>query len=63
MAYKLKEIQMDKTTVMGILKAIAACLAIAGIQMSPETQTDILEGWMALHVLLSAIQAKFTKDN
>ena len=53
---------MDRTTLIGILKAVAACLAISGIQLSPDAQNSIIEGWIAIHAALSAIQAKFSKD-
>lgn len=54
---------MDKTTFAGILKVIVAVLALLGIGVSEETQTQILTGWMGVHVLISAIQAKFTKTD
>ena len=53
---------MDKTTLVGVIKAVAACLAVSGIQVSPESQDAIVAGWMAVHGILSAIQAKFSKD-
>jgi hypothetical protein len=55
--------KMDKTTVAGIVKAVVACLAVAGIVVTPEQQDNIVLGWLALHSVASVIQAKFTKTD
>jgi len=58
----LKGVKMDRTTLVGVVKAVAACLAVIGIQISPENQSTLVSAWMVCHGLLSAVQAKFSKD-
>ena len=51
-----------KTTLAGALKAIAALAGIIGINFSPEQQTAIISGAGAVYVLISAVQAYYTRD-
>ena len=51
-----------KTTLAGTLKAIAALVGIIGINFSPEQQTAIISGAGAIYVLISAVQAYYTRD-
>lgn len=53
---------MDKTSILGILKLVAAGLALGGIVLTEADMVKINAGWLTVHSILSAVQAKFTKD-
>ena len=50
-----------KSTVMRVVKAAAAVLAIAGVQISPEHQEAIIQGFMAIYAISSLIQHNLSK--
>lgn len=54
---------MDKTTALGIIKAIAAVLAVFGVVVTDIQVENITVGWMTVHSIASVIQAKFTKTD
>jgi hypothetical protein len=49
-----------KSTVMRIVKAAAALAAIAGVQITPEHQEAIIQGFMAIYAVSSLIQHKLS---
>jgi len=54
-------IEMETNAVTRVIKAGAALLAVAGIVVSPETQDQIVIGYLAVYSVMSAIQAKLGK--
>lgn len=52
-----------KTTIGGVINAIAAVLAIFGVMISPEQKEAILGGAVALATIGNAIVGLFAKDN
>ena len=53
---------MDKTLVVRIIQALTSFLAVVGIQVSPENQDAIVQGWMALMGILMSIKGLGSKD-
>ncbi len=47
---------IDKVTIIRIVQALSSILAVAGIQVSPESQSAITQGWMALMGVLLAMK-------
>ena len=52
---------MTQEALMKWIKAVAGCLAVAGITVSPENQTVIATGFMALYSVVTAIQAEIKR--
>ena len=52
---------MTQEALMKWIKAVAGCLAVAGITVSPENQTVIATGFMALYSVVTAVQAEIKR--
>ena len=52
---------MNNEAVMKWIKAVAGCLAVAGIVVSPESQETIAAGFLALYSVVTAIQANIKR--
>ena len=52
---------MHQESLMKWIKAVAGCLAVAGIVVTPENQTTIAAGFMALYSVVTAIQAEIKR--